>query len=587
VFNVTYFDTILGEGILGATSINCNWTPEFFSWLELGNGIYQLSFEAGITPANWSIELQIHRGNYSLSSTLLKINILIPFEVLPNGPGSIVNPITSYWTHSLDLSVGLYNSYLPSQNITGANVTYSFTYGGGTISETPILGIYNTTLSPRSILPGEYILTIYAEAQGVSPAYGDIYISILPTPSEIISSNTTSIQSFTENLTYLIYWNNTLDNEPVSPTSNIHLSLSQNGNTLHELSLDPIPGSPGYYSIILNTRNLNITPSTNPYTLRFNANYTGFVTPLSQSIDLVMNNIPTEITAALSRTDVELGRDHGVRLTVVYTNVLLNRSITGANLTATIDGRVYTLTGHANGTYTCNILIDPLALDAYLIIISAEKQFYVNQELSNLQLDVRELTVDIPLVGPVPLSTVVVGTGGFGFPVILFLGFIMFKRLTMPYPVKIINRALKKMQKGENVDIDDLKIATREETIRSLLIEDYETLNMENIDLDLIHEEEELDEIYEDEFESEQPIKIEEIIVHDRSSEYAKLLQEYDDPIGIDEVAKEKKKPPKVKKPVTTKAKARKAIKKSPATKAKARKATKKSPATKKTRTKK
>ncbi len=477
-FNITYYDSIRAIGIPGATNIITNWTAVLFSWDEVGNGIYQLFFDASVTPKNWTVEVKIYKANYAIASVTVKINILIPFDILPNGAGSIIDPATAYWTHDLEISVGLYNSYNPTQNITGATVTYTFAEGSGNILETPTLGLYNATLPARSITPGDFILSIYATAPGVSPAYGEIYVTILATPSALLTSNTTGFQYYLANLTFIMYWNNTLDNAPVSPSTYVNLTISHGGATLYDLILTPISGSPGYYSIELNTLELALIPSTSPYSLRFSAEMLGFSTPGDRSMDLVVNEVPTHLVAYLDRNEVELGRDTTVKVTAFYTNLIYNRNITGATLTASLAGQVYNMTGHANGTYTCVISIEGLSIDAYLITVGASMDYYVDAVVLNLQLEVKELTLFIPIIGPVPMSTVIVGAGGFGLPVLLFFGFVAYKRITMPYVLKVINKAIRVMQKGQAIDFEEFKLRSREDTINKILNSEYETLKM-------------------------------------------------------------------------------------------------------------
>ncbi|MHA2060310.1 MAG: hypothetical protein ACW976_06000, partial [Candidatus Ranarchaeia archaeon] len=68
---------------------------------------------------------------------------------------------------------------------------------------------------------------------------------------------------------------------------------------------------------------------------------------------------------------------------------------------------------------------------------------------------------------------------GIALPLIAFVAFVGYKRVTMPYPLKIINRALKVLQKGGEMNVEGIKIASRDAQVRKLLAPEFESLGLE------------------------------------------------------------------------------------------------------------
>ncbi|MHA1861474.1 MAG: PA14 domain-containing protein [Candidatus Ranarchaeia archaeon] len=478
-FNVTYYDPNISGGISGASSIESNWTSVYFNWIERGNGIYTLQFEASIAPANYSVHVQILKDNYDLATIDLTINILIPVSMIPNGNGSIVSPVTTYYTHPFNMSVYLFNTYSPDTNITGASIEYEFATMTGSMDETSTPGIYNVSINERTLIPGDYIVNISITKKGVTSTTELLFLTVLPTPTDLFMLNYTANRYYTENLTYVVYWNNTLDLGPVTPLTNSVLTIYHESQLHGTYVMEPISGQPGYYSIQLNTVTDLMTPSANAYELRFTAGMVGFATPSTKALNLFINEVPTRLEARLTKNEVELGRDINVTLIVTYTELVLGRPLPGASLNATIAGTVYPLTDHGNGTYTTEIPIDSLEIDSYLISVHAKKQYYQTQVLSNIQLVVTELHIVFPVIGPVPMSTVIVGGEMFSLPILVFLGIVVYKRVTMPYPLKVINKAIKGIQKGKTVETTDLKIRNRDTVIKNVLQPEFESVGFQ------------------------------------------------------------------------------------------------------------
>lgn len=126
------------------------------------------------------------------------------------------------------------------------------------------------------------------------------------------------------------------------------------------------------------------------------------------------------------------------------------------------------------GTYSVALPVEDLAIAVYEIEIVANKSNFESQT-DSINIIVEEMTLfELPFFGKIKLSTVMVYGGGIVLPVVVFASVVVYKQVTMPYDLKIINGAIRIIQKGETFDMEGLKFPTREAAVAQAVREDFE-----------------------------------------------------------------------------------------------------------------
>jgi hypothetical protein len=463
------------EGAAGASIFAHNWTSTV-TLVDLGNGLYRVLLGTTIEAENLTVSLTLGKLNHTAFTTSAKVNILIPLSIVPEEGASDQNPIEVYWTREFTLNVSIYDISRTSTIISGAIVAYDWnsTAFSGDLSENPgVSGSYNITLSASVTTPGLYVFFITAERNGALDAITSLYVLINPNPTSL-SNNDADYPEYTvdyeDNVTITFYWNDTLDGVSLD-TSNTQATLL---TTATALVVDNF--ALGAYRIVIDTDALGLNVG-EIYQISFSLNKTGYATPTEELLFLTLDPTETRLVLSLDNSDIEENQFPQVILTINYSRLLSGTGITNANLTVTFNGQSYTAVALGNGIYTLNLTTTALPRSTYQITVDATKTNYESaREFTNLV--IVEPTIFIPGLGKVAVSTIVASAFTFMIPVVAVVGFIGYKRVTMPYPLKIINRALKKMQKGAQIDTEDLKLTSREATVAALLATDYEVLGL-------------------------------------------------------------------------------------------------------------
>jgi hypothetical protein len=195
---------------------------------------------------------------------------------------------------------------------------------------------------------------------------------------------------------------------------------------------------------------------------------------------------------SLDHAEMEENEFTEVTLTANYSRAL-GSGITGATLTVDFNGNEITLTEQGDGIYTATLTTTDLARNTYALTVDAVKDNYVSRrEATNLI--IAEPTIFFPFIGKVAVSTVISSMFTFVLPFVGFAGIIAYKRITMPYPLKIINKAIRIIQKGDTFDVESVSLENREALVQNMIVSEYASIMGTSLDTsgpeeDLIEEE--------------------------------------------------------------------------------------------------
>ncbi|MHA1712522.1 MAG: hypothetical protein ACTSW4_00540 [Candidatus Ranarchaeia archaeon] len=466
-FRFCYNRTTPAAGVEDAKILWTNWTAST-QLTDLGNGVYQIAFGTTIAADNLTVTITIGRSNHSSATLSARINILVPLSLISNTGLSDQNPIEVYWTQSFMLNVSLWDLSRSDVLISQANVQYLWnsTAFSGSLYETSSPGVYNQSLDANVVTPGLYVFYITAIKPGCQQTTLPVYVLVRPTPSQLSALESefpTYSVRYEENATITFSWQDTLSNVPI--TTDL---VTANLTTINTLLPVTNPEA-GRYQVTVDTDALQLSTGI-IYQIVFSISKTGYATPDSQLILLTLDPALTALEVSLDHSSIEENQYSHVVLTATYTRATTGTGITGANITVTFNGQQITLTEQGNGIYSTNLSTADLTRDTYPLTITANKSNYqAVQKLINLI--VSEPTVFIPGIGKVAISTVFSSAITFFIPILGFFGIVVFKRVTMPYPLKVINKAIRLIQKGETYPLDKLNIQDRDTLIQNMLNE--------------------------------------------------------------------------------------------------------------------
>ncbi|MHA1839831.1 MAG: hypothetical protein ACTSYO_07760 [Candidatus Ranarchaeia archaeon] len=477
VYNIIVNRTDIDLRVDGMSIFSHNWS-ESVLLVPLGNGQYQIKISSSVPAENQTIRVYLFRGNCSLVSVDFEIKIIIPLQLSNDiiKSGDLDNPLNIYYTHSVLFPFSLYDRSRSGTNVTGATVMYNWSAIGeqGQMAEnSTVLGQYYLVIHGNATVPGSYIIHVNASKLGYSSTTFDLYLVIANVSSDIIVINQPTNPVYEDTLVWRFYWNNTIDNAPITSPSSTYFALYRGGILFQNITT-LVDYQNGTYQLTVGSAAAGLDAG-QAYQLTAVLSRLGFDTAQLQFSAFPLGYVETSISVSLSEDTVEQGRTTNVTLTVQYYRTISGDGLSGANVTASFNNETYTLQSTGSpGVYVAVIPVQGLSIDVYKIEVEATRQNYQSKTAS-VNLVVEEITLfELPIFGKVRPSTMIVYGGGIILPVVVFASVVAYKRISMPYDLKVINKALRQMMKGEAVDTQNLKIPERGDAVLHALREDFE-----------------------------------------------------------------------------------------------------------------
>ncbi|MHA1917144.1 MAG: MSCRAMM family protein [Candidatus Ranarchaeia archaeon] len=439
---------------------------------QLGDGQYRLEALTSIPSNDYAITFQLINGNHTSIRYTFDISILLP-PVIEGELGSIESPYTAYWTSTFTLNVTVWDGSRVNTPLSGGDVRFVWNTGStqGQLSEV-LLGRYQYTVDADLVSPGLYSLIVLANTTDSSLGNKTFYVLISSVPSaiEIPASQEANVHlEYELSATYGFYWDNTLDDLGIASPDSVTVSLQGIGNL--STVVDQNNGS---YVFAVDSFGLGLSAGES-YLVQIYATKDGYTTPTGESFSIIVDATQTQLSVGLSYTEVEQGRIPTVLITAFYNRTHNGTGISGANLTTTFNNEIIVMTDHNNGTYTCEITANTVNIGSYAVSVNAGKDNYQVKDTQGI-LDITEQTINL-LFLKVTVSQFMIGVGGIFLPIAIFASVIAYKRITLPYPLKIMNKAIKLMQSGGAYDTEAIKLTDREARIKDLLKDDFEVLD--------------------------------------------------------------------------------------------------------------
>ncbi|MHA1917400.1 MAG: carboxypeptidase-like regulatory domain-containing protein, partial [Candidatus Ranarchaeia archaeon] len=464
------------HAISGASIYSSNWTTSVYL-LELSNGFYQVSFATDIVARNLSVELVLWKSNYTIAEINLNINILIPIA-FTSTYGSSETPLEAYWTHDFTIELVIYDGSRAAEVIENANISYNWVDVGlsGNLTESQILqGRYSLTLSGSNVPPGDTTIELTAQKTGCSSEIFTYHVKILevPTTIGIPDQFTQNIHvEYETNISLMFNWTNTLDSVGIDSPDQVSVDLA--GSNLTTI----VDEGNGNYTVLVDTIALGLTAGES-YTFTLSVVREGYSTPQTKTIVVIIDVVGTQIDLTLDRSTAQQGELTDLTISVFYNRTRDGSGITGASLVITFNNIDYNMTDIGGGMYNFTISgIEVLPINVYEVEVQAAADNFESQSTKeNLVIIERYFQLGPMVITVSQLQMTVVGVV---IPLVGLGAVVAYKRITMPYPLKIINKALKAFQKGSSFGTEGLKINTRDATIRELLKEDFEVLGMQD-----------------------------------------------------------------------------------------------------------
>ncbi|TFF95866.1 carboxypeptidase regulatory-like domain-containing protein, partial [Candidatus Thorarchaeota archaeon] len=226
VFVLDYSRNGDGLGLEGA-DISTNWNGTVVVEY-LGGGIYSVSFDTTIPADTYSVTIEISLSNHESQQDSVSITIRVPIFI-ESVFGSEETPLVAYWTRSFNVTIRLIDLSRTDTVITGATVSYDwddpiFVSSGGMTEISP--GVYQVTLNANDASPLVNSYKISVDAQkDLSSATGSLFLELQDVPNEIVLRQGGYVPYYGDVATVWFYWNNTLDNEPITLPSSASFTV--------------------------------------------------------------------------------------------------------------------------------------------------------------------------------------------------------------------------------------------------------------------------------------------------------------------------------------------------------------------------
>jgi len=462
-FLLTYTDLNSSSLITGA-QITLNWTQGYWTVVANGNGTYTVSLDMSVAPGNYVVGLTATKAGFASQGKAFTVGLLIPLQVQ-----STSGWVTVYWTQSFNMSVLVLNGYSVT-NESGVTVTWAWSTYSGNFNW--LANVYTST-SPIAAsmfgVPGNYIIEITATKAGATTAKGYIYVTVNANPTTLLPDSTAPRDVYyLENSTIRIVWRDTFQGVGVGSAGLVNASVYYGATRIGSALV--VDYGNGTYLIILRSALLGMQAE-QPYSVQIVFTKNGYVQATSVSFVVTCRARPTTLTMTILPLSIEQGAT-SVDIWAEYTDDRASGSrVTGATVTCTIIGVTgalpMTLT---DGRYHCQVDARALAFGAYQVRVDATLANYVSGQSSAI-LQVIERGINL---GPIRItfSQLLFAAAGIAIVVVAFAAYVGYKRATIPYQLKCLNKAIKAMNKGRPADMHP-GLMNREQQIKKLLKERY------------------------------------------------------------------------------------------------------------------
>jgi len=348
-------------------------------------------FEYNATLQRYYVNIEtsnLYTGEYNVSIIASLMNyttVSVKIHVIINPvPIDVVHIHEAYivWGDKLYINVQV-KELVNETGVTDASV-YVIWYGG--MRYLPLIsenGVYEHYLDTSVASPGTYNITLYVHKLNYEDYVYQIKLVILY-PVEF---SVTDLSGYW-NTTLLIAVNvtNTYNDEAVA-NGNLTLTIGDIVITLEDL------GNNGTYFGELDLGLLNASD----YVAVLQLNKTGFQNK-TETYALHVLPIPTNLTIDFIK-NIEQGSNN-LTIIITYTDVLNNKTISGATVIITLLGKEYTAVEIGDGIYRVVIDVSNLTIDGspYNFVVNASKLNYESVVLQD-SFNIVEVTVTIPILG--------------------------------------------------------------------------------------------------------------------------------------------------------------------------------------------
>ncbi|MHA2135777.1 MAG: hypothetical protein ACW99J_18120, partial [Candidatus Thorarchaeota archaeon] len=243
-------DTSRNQPVIGASLI-MEWADTPVSLAYNGTpGFYLGDLNvSGSSIGPYELELTAVAGNFVFLQTAIDIRVVpVPTEMSNLGLQSVY--------HGDILNIILdYNDTLHGGRILGANVTFSLGNLTGSLVEQPN-GTYSTSIDTSQFSAGTGFLRITASKDNFTTLSRNFVVTILHIPTLVDASIRTQLNYSGRSVSFLVYFNDTRNNAPVSGaslrvewtggTTPVWVDL---GNGFYNVTVDLGDNTPGFYDV--------------------------------------------------------------------------------------------------------------------------------------------------------------------------------------------------------------------------------------------------------------------------------------------------------------------------------------------------
>lgn len=461
-FLFTYTDLNSSSLITGA-QITLNWTQGYWTVVANGNGSYTVSLDMSVAPGYYQVGLTATKAGFASQSKTFSVGLLIPLQVQ-----STTGWVTVYWTRNFNLSVLVLNSYSVT-NESGVTVTWAWSTYSGTFSW--LANVYKSTSPIAASMfgtPGSYIIEITATKAGATSAKGYIYVTVNANPTTLIPDSTAPRDvTYAENSTIRIFWRDDFEGVGVGSAGLVNASVYYGATRIGSALVNDYGN--GTYLITIRSALLGMQAG-QPYSVQIVFTKNGYVQATSVSFVVTCRARATTLVITVTPLSIEQGV-MSVDIWANFTDNVVHSPVGGATVTCTIVGITgalpMTLTG---GRYHCQVDTRALPIGAYQVQVDAALANYESGQASAI-LQVMERGF---YIGPIRItfSQLLFAAAGIAIVIVAFAGYVGYKRATIPYQLKCLNKAIKAMNKGRPADAHP-GLMNREQQIKKLLKERY------------------------------------------------------------------------------------------------------------------
>jgi len=186
------------------------------------------------------------------------------------------------------------------------------------------------------------------------------------------------------------------------------------------------------------------------YTLKIYGGKETYPLPTTEVvIGIEISEIPTELIFEKETIKESVGSDY-VSIRVFYKDTFHNSSIVNANVTLIFENQSYRMIPDEKkpGWYVYDFPMGNLSMGVYEIKIRAEK---VNYETAERTIG---LKITEPEIFGVPRSLFIALLVGLGTPIAGMFGFTAYRYFRVPKVLRILNKIISKVEKGERISLD-------------------------------------------------------------------------------------------------------------------------------------